>query len=101
MNAEILRNLMNCNLTEKKVKPIFLEETDLVDGVIECEASVNVKIHNLKVGFVFFSSLQEKQRIMDSGPWCFDNQLLIMKDWFREADPLTLKVRGLKGDFFY
>ncbi|GAA0187211.1 hypothetical protein LIER_34499 [Lithospermum erythrorhizon] len=58
---------------------------------------------------IFFPSLSEKKQIMETGPWCFDNHLIIMKDWSRGEDPLTLpfdncifwiQVRGLKPEFF-
>ncbi|GAA0156430.1 hypothetical protein LIER_13933 [Lithospermum erythrorhizon] len=52
MDTEILRSLMNCSLTEEEAKPVLLEEDDLIDGVVECEASAFVKIHALKLGFV-------------------------------------------------
>ncbi|GAA0177514.1 hypothetical protein LIER_42140 [Lithospermum erythrorhizon] len=49
MDTEILRSLMNCSLTKEEAKPVLLEEEDLIDGVIECEASVFVKIHSLNL----------------------------------------------------
>ncbi|GAA0143905.1 hypothetical protein LIER_04478 [Lithospermum erythrorhizon] len=43
---------MNCSLTEEEAKPVLLEEDDLMDGVVEYEASAFVKIYALKLGFV-------------------------------------------------
>ncbi|GAA0156988.1 hypothetical protein LIER_14348 [Lithospermum erythrorhizon] len=139
MDASILRRLLNCNLTEEESLPIQLEEYELTDGIIECEASIYVKIHSLKENFVslqgftlamskalncrdvrvsrmmgsvfhvFFPSLGEKKRIYEIGPWCFDNQLLVIKKWRRGEDPLKIdfdsyffwtQVRGLKGESF-
>ncbi|GAA0161359.1 hypothetical protein LIER_17691 [Lithospermum erythrorhizon] len=59
--------------------------------------------------FPFVHSSSKKKRIMETGPWSFDNQLVIMKDWARGEDPLTIpfdncifwiQVRGLKPEFF-
>ncbi|GAA0160156.1 hypothetical protein LIER_16775 [Lithospermum erythrorhizon] len=104
---------MNCSLIEEEAKPVMLEEEDLIDGVVECEASAFVKIHALKLGFVslqnftlamakawnckdirvsrvagpvlhvFFPSIEEKLQVMESRPWCFDNHLIIIKNWTR------------------
>ncbi|GAA0163913.1 hypothetical protein LIER_43664 [Lithospermum erythrorhizon] len=93
MDSDILQSLMKCNLTEEEARPIELEEWDLVDGVLACEASVYVKLHSLKENFisiqgfklsmsrawnckdlrvtrvrgallhVFFPSMEEKQRV--------------------------------------
>ncbi|GAA0165244.1 hypothetical protein LIER_39939 [Lithospermum erythrorhizon] len=43
MDAEILRELMKCSLIEEEARPVMLDEEDLSDEVIECEASVYVK----------------------------------------------------------
>ncbi|GAA0157527.1 hypothetical protein LIER_14779 [Lithospermum erythrorhizon] len=97
---------------------MLLEEADVVDGVVKCEASAYAKVHAPKLGFVsvksfslamakawnykdirvsrvsgpilyvFFPSIKEKQRIMDNGPWYFDNQLIILRNWSRGSDPV-------------
>ncbi|GAA0153289.1 hypothetical protein LIER_37650 [Lithospermum erythrorhizon] len=51
MDASILRSLLNYNLTEKESLPIQLEEYELADEIVECEASIYVKIHSLKENF--------------------------------------------------
>ncbi|GAA0176392.1 hypothetical protein LIER_29395 [Lithospermum erythrorhizon] len=115
MDTEILRSLMNCSLTEEEAKPVLLEENDLIDGVVECEASAFVKVHALNLGVagpiihVFFPSIEGKRWVMESGPWCFDNHLLIIKNWVRGEDPMDIsfdeckfsfQVRGLKEEFY-
>ncbi|GAA0167098.1 hypothetical protein LIER_22107 [Lithospermum erythrorhizon] len=52
MDAEILRDLMKCSLTEEERTPMVLNKEDLAKGVVECEASIYVKIHALGLGFV-------------------------------------------------
>ncbi|GAA0157924.1 hypothetical protein LIER_15079 [Lithospermum erythrorhizon] len=135
MDLEILKSLMGIKLIEAEAIPVLLEEHDLLDGVLECEASLFVKIHSLKDNFVSlqgfslamskawdckfvrisrvrgsilhvsFPSIEDKQRVMDNGPWCFDNNLLVMVQWAHGLDPLSLpfdvskfwiQVRGLK-----
>ncbi|GAA0142108.1 hypothetical protein LIER_35517 [Lithospermum erythrorhizon] len=58
---------------------------------------------------VFFPSLEEKKRVMRGGSWCFDNQLLIFRNWVRGADPTNLvynscifwiRVQGLNDEFY-
>ncbi|GAA0153916.1 hypothetical protein LIER_12042 [Lithospermum erythrorhizon] len=139
MDADILRSLISCSLTEEEAKPVVLEEEDLIDGVVECEASAFVKIHSLNLGFVsiqnfslatakawnckkirvsrvtgpllhvFFPSIEEKMQIMETGAWCFDNHLLIVKNWMRGLDPQTVsfyeckfwfQVQGLNEEFY-
>ncbi|GAA0185500.1 hypothetical protein LIER_32788 [Lithospermum erythrorhizon] len=139
MDSEIIRNLLKCNLTDEESHPIQLEEEDLVDGISECEASAFAKVLSLKDGFIriqnftltmakawnckslrvsrvvhsilhiFFPSLEEKKHIMGGGPWCSDNQLVLMKDWGRNVDPLQIDfseclfwihLRGLRDEFF-
>ncbi|GAA0162560.1 hypothetical protein LIER_18626 [Lithospermum erythrorhizon] len=139
MDSEIICNLLKCNLTNEESPPIQLEEEDLADGISECEASAFAKVLSLKDGFIriqnftltmakawnckglrvsrvvhsilhiFFPSLEEKKRIMGGGKWCFDNQLVLMKDWRRNVDPLQIDfseylfwihLRGLRDEFF-
>ncbi|GAA0172982.1 hypothetical protein LIER_41435 [Lithospermum erythrorhizon] len=58
---------------------------------------------------IFFPSITEKKRVMSFGPWCYDGQLLVMKERVRGENPLNirfdecafwLQVRGLKVEFF-
>ncbi|GAA0155011.1 hypothetical protein LIER_12838 [Lithospermum erythrorhizon] len=138
MDTEILRSLMNYSLTKEEAQTVLLEEEDLIDGVVECEASAFVKIHALKLGFVslqnftlamgkawnckdirvsrvtgpilhvFFPSIEEKMLVMESGPWCFDNHLIIVKNWTRGGSldvsfdecKFWFQVRGLKEEFY-
>ncbi|GAA0142856.1 hypothetical protein LIER_42738 [Lithospermum erythrorhizon] len=90
MDIEILKSLMGFKLTEEEANPVLLAEDDLFDGVMECEASLLVKILSLKDDFV---SLQ----VVGYG---------IMVE---RGDPLTLafdeskfwiQVRGLKAEYF-
>ncbi|GAA0138787.1 hypothetical protein LIER_00467 [Lithospermum erythrorhizon] len=120
MDSKIIRNLLKCNLTNEESRPIQLKEVDLVDGISECEASAFAKVLSLRDGFIsiqnftlimakawnckglrvsravhsilhiFFPSLEEKKCIMGWGPWCFENQLVLMKDWGRNVDPLQI-----------
>ncbi|GAA0183762.1 hypothetical protein LIER_42461 [Lithospermum erythrorhizon] len=130
---------MNCSLTEEEAKPVVLEEDDLIDGVVECEAGIYVKIHSLKLSFVsiknftlamgkawnckdirvsrisglilhvFFPTIEEKLRVMENGPWCFDNNLIVMQSWVRGVDPIDapfeeckfwFHIRGLKEEYY-
>ncbi|GAA0145100.1 hypothetical protein LIER_05366 [Lithospermum erythrorhizon] len=96
MDAAIIRSLLNCNLTDMELRPVRLEDLRVsrVAGPI---------LH------IFFPSFTEKKLIVENGPWCYDSQLLVMKDWVRGEDPLTLHFdesvfwmhfRGLKAKFF-
>ncbi|GAA0154187.1 hypothetical protein LIER_12243 [Lithospermum erythrorhizon] len=102
MDATIIKSLLKCKLSKTELKPIQLVEEDLAKGIIECELSAYAKVIFLKESF-------EKKRIMETGPWCFDNHLMVMHDWARGLDPVTIafdkrtfwiQVRGLKPDFF-
>ncbi|GAA0157514.1 hypothetical protein LIER_14766 [Lithospermum erythrorhizon] len=93
---------------------------DLSDDIVGCELSVCVKVHSDKNGFVstqgfnlamskawnckgirvqgsilqvFFLSENDKARVMNQGPWCFDNRG--MKEEF-----FTKEVSGKVGDSF-
>ncbi|GAA0164939.1 hypothetical protein LIER_39880 [Lithospermum erythrorhizon] len=57
MDAEIIRNLLKCNLTDEESHPIHLEEEDLAEGIVECEASTYEKVLSLKEGFISFGPL--------------------------------------------
>ncbi|GAA0144638.1 hypothetical protein LIER_42814 [Lithospermum erythrorhizon] len=50
MDVQILKSLMKCSLIEEEAKPVVLKEEDLIDGVVECEASAYDKIQALKLG---------------------------------------------------
>ncbi|GAA0148728.1 hypothetical protein LIER_08091 [Lithospermum erythrorhizon] len=139
MDSEIIRNLLKCNLTDEESRPIQLEEEDLADGISECEVSAFAKVLSLKDGsisiqnftltmakawnckglrvsrvvqsilHIFFPLLEEKKRIMGGRPWCFDNQLVLIKDWGRNIDPLQIDFSecwfwihlcGLTDEFF-
>ncbi|GAA0163953.1 hypothetical protein LIER_39690 [Lithospermum erythrorhizon] len=39
MDAEIIRNLLKCNLTDEEYQPVHLEDEDLAKGIMEYEAS--------------------------------------------------------------
>ncbi|GAA0175558.1 hypothetical protein LIER_28706 [Lithospermum erythrorhizon] len=120
MDATIIRSLLKCKLSETELKRIQLVEEDLAEGIIECELSAYAKVLSLKESFVsiqgmkmalskawncqdirisritgpiihiFFPSLSEKKRIIETGSWCFDNQLVVMNDWARGVDPVTI-----------
>ncbi|GAA0151472.1 hypothetical protein LIER_10184 [Lithospermum erythrorhizon] len=116
MDAAIIKSLLKCNLNGNELKPIRLEVEDLAEGIIECELSVYAKVLTLKKSFVsgpilhiFFPTFAVKKRVVDSGPWCFNSQLLVMKDWIRGEDPLDFRfdectfwihVRVLNSKFF-
>ncbi|GAA0186797.1 hypothetical protein LIER_34085 [Lithospermum erythrorhizon] len=65
MDAKILRSLMNYNLTEEESIPIQLDKADLIDRVVECEASIFVKIPTLKESF----------GLILASRWCTDYRL--------------------------
>ncbi|GAA0151954.1 hypothetical protein LIER_10555 [Lithospermum erythrorhizon] len=99
MDVTIIRSLLKCKLSGTKLKPIQLVKEDLAEGIIKCELSVYAKVLSLKESF----------RIMETGPWCFDNQLVVMHDWATGLDPVTIsfdkctfwiQFRGLKPEFF-
>ncbi|GAA0146427.1 hypothetical protein LIER_06387 [Lithospermum erythrorhizon] len=92
---------------------VRLEEEDLADGLVACEASAYVKVLSLREGFisiknfsmpmanslnckdlrvsraaglilhVFFALPEDKKRVLSGGQY----QLLIFCDWVRGADP--------------
>ncbi|GAA0146663.1 hypothetical protein LIER_06562 [Lithospermum erythrorhizon] len=71
---------MNCNLTEEQANPIHLEEADVIDGVLECDASIFAKILNLKEGF-------DRARVHDPGNKLLEsirNSRLGLLKWKRE-----------------
>ncbi|GAA0166208.1 hypothetical protein LIER_40143 [Lithospermum erythrorhizon] len=93
---------MKFKLIEEEANPVLLEEDDLLDGVMECEASLLVKILSIKDGFV---SLQGFSLAM-SKAWDCKN---IRVSRSRGVIPLTLpfdeskfwiQVRGLKVEYF-
>ncbi|GAA0152411.1 hypothetical protein LIER_10900 [Lithospermum erythrorhizon] len=101
MEPTIIRSLLQCSLSDSERKPIRLEAEDLAEDIVECELIVYVMVLSLKEAF--------KKRDIDGGLWCFDVQLLVIKDWVRGEDPLNyqfdectfwLHVRGLKAEFF-
>ncbi|GAA0141346.1 hypothetical protein LIER_42660 [Lithospermum erythrorhizon] len=51
MDAEIIRNLLKCNLTDEECRPIYLEGEDLAEGIVQCEASVFAK--NVCSGYIY------------------------------------------------
>ncbi|GAA0151513.1 hypothetical protein LIER_10218 [Lithospermum erythrorhizon] len=110
MDAQIIRNLLKCNLSEEEGQMVQLEEEDLADGLVACEASMFVAVLCLKEGFisikkfsmamsngwnckelrvsravgsilyVFFPSLEEKKRVIRGGT--------------------LIQMRGLKDEFY-
>ncbi|GAA0186714.1 hypothetical protein LIER_34002 [Lithospermum erythrorhizon] len=123
MDAEILRELIRCSLTEEEARPALLEEEDLVERVIECESSVYPKVHTLKLGFIslqgfylamarawnckelrvsrvsapilhiFFPNVQEKRWILDNEPWFFYNHL-----WCSGLEVAAHAPQDMEGD---
>ncbi|GAA0157554.1 hypothetical protein LIER_38475 [Lithospermum erythrorhizon] len=71
MNAEIIRHLLNCNLTDEEAKSIPLEEIDLTDGIVECESSVYVKVYSLNTAFM---SIQGFHLAMSKAWSCSDEK---------------------------
>ncbi|GAA0174527.1 hypothetical protein LIER_41734 [Lithospermum erythrorhizon] len=109
MEADIIRSLQSCKLTEEEEAVTKVNAEDLAAGVYECEASMYVKIHTTKnlnisikgfsmgmpkawnvremkverVNFnlfhLFFPSLEDMKRIILGSPWYFENNLLVMQ----------------------
>ncbi|GAA0177723.1 hypothetical protein LIER_29740 [Lithospermum erythrorhizon] len=104
MDAEILRDLMNCSLTKEESKP----KISLAMAKAWNCRDIRVSRMSWPILHIFFPYIKEKQRIMDNWPWCFDNHLIIMQNWARGEDPVDapfdeckfrFHVRGLKEEY--
>uniref|UniRef100_A0A5B7BES6 DUF4283 domain-containing protein n=1 Tax=Davidia involucrata TaxID=16924 RepID=A0A5B7BES6_DAVIN len=71
----------------------------------------NIRLHLLKSGMFLFEFDQEdnKQHVLDSGPWSFDNKPLLLKPWDPhlnlekegvESIPIWIRLPGLKFDMW-
>ncbi|GAA0161597.1 hypothetical protein LIER_17875 [Lithospermum erythrorhizon] len=84
MNAKILRDLMNCFLTEEETNAVVLDEIDLIDRVIECEASVCAKLQG---------SLMDVELCKDKGP----KKFFRLKAKVKVTQPLRELLNFKKG----
>ncbi|GAA0170256.1 hypothetical protein LIER_24557 [Lithospermum erythrorhizon] len=70
MEGEI-RNLLKCNLTDDECWPVYLEEENLAEGIVECGSSVYAKVLSLKDGFIlanyWWGSSENKKKIQYQG----------------------------------
>ncbi|GAA0153628.1 hypothetical protein LIER_11822 [Lithospermum erythrorhizon] len=104
MDADILRSLLSCNLTEEEALPKQLEEFELADGLVECEVSVYVKIGSLNDNFV---SIQDFSMAMSKAWNCKDLRVArvlgpILQVFFRllQEKECVCGMGGSKGSFF-
>ncbi|GAA0167600.1 hypothetical protein LIER_22490 [Lithospermum erythrorhizon] len=96
MDTEILRELINCSLTEEEQTPVVLCEEDLMDGVVECEANVYIKIHALKLGFI---SIQGFSLAMTWDWNCNEGEEDPVNGEFDECK-FWIQVLGLKEEYY-
>ncbi|GAA0142340.1 hypothetical protein LIER_03262 [Lithospermum erythrorhizon] len=89
MDAEIIRELLGCQLSNEEATP----------GGFNLAMSRAWNFKGLRVSrvrgsilHVFFPDEKVKERVMESGPWCFDNNLIVMVDWGRDVDPLNFGI---------
>ncbi|GAA0183225.1 hypothetical protein LIER_30681 [Lithospermum erythrorhizon] len=89
MDAEIIRELLGCKLTDEETTPVDLVEAELTEGLVGCEASMYVKVRGLKEKFltrevvgkmenVFQGCDRIELRIDKQGKWFFRLKALVM-----------------------
>ncbi|GAA0160837.1 hypothetical protein LIER_39114 [Lithospermum erythrorhizon] len=106
MDAEIIRELLGCRLTDEEATHVDLVEADLTEGLVGCEASVYVKVHSQKDSWVStqgfnlaMSSAWNCKRLRVSRARGSLLHIFFLDEKVKESVGTRVMVRGLKEQF--
>ncbi|GAA0157228.1 hypothetical protein LIER_14540 [Lithospermum erythrorhizon] len=115
MEAEIIKNLQACQLSVKEEAVTLVNEEDMAVGRHKSMSKAwnmkEIKVERIdtNLSHVFFPSSKEMQRVLSGGPWCFENNVLLMRPWEMGKRPQELMfthcpfwvhVRGLPPECY-
>nr|XP_027082488.1 uncharacterized protein LOC113704814 [Coffea arabica] len=83
MEGELTELLQKFSLAGNELAGAMLNPEDLNSEVRECEGSLIGRIMGEKFNI---PNLEERDRIVEGGPWVIDNQVMILRMWSEEIE---------------